>query len=136
MQPLGKAVTAKQVKVIVGQYQLPLFEGEPPHELFTNKQIATEVISQHQKQGKCLNLGFAQLITRCSSIESQAGYANNWWPNAATSMIFLQHHLPREVYRYIMHARHGKYEEPVMTLQEAMGENFESNLDKVKQVFM
>lgn len=33
------------------------------------------------------------------------------------------------MYRYVLHARHGKYEEPSVSLKMIMGEEFEKSLE-------
>jgi hypothetical protein len=65
----------------------------------------------------CKNIEFVQIVCRVAQLDSQAPYAKLWWPNVQASMLFMNPVMNRaQVIRYVLHARHGKPEEPRMTL--------------------
>jgi hypothetical protein len=81
-------------------------------------------------RGLCKNIGFTQLLTRVSQKENNDNYATQWWPNVNTSMIFVKHTDKSQVYKYVLHARHGKYEAPTVSLKNLFGENYQEYLDE------
>ena len=40
---------------------------------------------------------------------------------------------PRQSYRYVLHARHGRYEEPQASLKMLMGENYDEYMEEATQ---
>ena len=107
VQPISAFTTFGQLSLVVGQYQLPIYEGQPPNDLYRNLADSKEIIKRQQKQGLNLNIEFAQLVVRLSQKDSQEAFAQEWWPYTETKMTFV-HGLrqPHKLHKYVLHARH------------------------------